>query len=189
MSQRDGCHITQHAASFDWNTSISVWKRHGRAHLWLPRYTASVLVKPRPVRNSPPPRLSRKQVGCFYRRRARTRRGFCSYYVHDNVLGVWAWPLLPNGRQSVCIIAHVRAHEPQRKLPAMRSLAWQPKAFGPVTNHYEFTETLHNTTTFTTQQLHFEVNTPPDKRGVRKRPKCRMLRKIFPRDLTKSQHS
>lgn len=109
------------------------------AHLWLPHYIASVLVKPRPVRNS------QKQSVVSIGGGVRTQWEFCSYYMNDNVLGVWVWPLLPNGRQSVCIIAHVCAHEPQRKLPVMRSLAWQPKAFRPVTNDYEFTETIQNT--------------------------------------------
>lgn len=148
------------------------------AHLWLPHYIASVLVKPRPVRNLPP-RPPLKQSGCFYRQ---TQWKFCSYYKDDNVLGVWAWPLLPNGRQSVCIVAHVYAHEPQRKLPAMRSLAWQPEAFRPVTNTYEFTKTIQNTNyiyhNFKCKHLNGRMNFISKwkrplvvKRGVRKTPK------------------
>lgn len=53
------------------------------AHLWLPHYIASVLVKPRPVRNS------QKQSVVSIGGGVRTQWEVCSYYMNDNVLGVW----------------------------------------------------------------------------------------------------
>lgn len=61
----------------------------GEAHLWLPHYVASVLVKPRPVRN-PPQRPLQMQSVVSIGGGVRAQWEFCSYYMHDNVLGVWA---------------------------------------------------------------------------------------------------
>lgn len=95
-----------------------------RPHLWLPHYVASVLVKPWPVRNSLLSFSKRVSLVQLFPSAAVAAAG----WECNSALGVlqllhicqcvrcFRWPLLPTEMQSICMAAHVCAHELQMQI-------------------------------------------------------------------------